>query len=117
MTTLGRITRLECRCGYVGDVYVSAADGWAGECPACNARLTADGSRPKGQRFYGDRRFAGSETLSMMEGCHPSEVAQHRALFDAQGACRTTDNGDVHFESRSQQRKYVRLKNAMGLLD
>jgi hypothetical protein len=57
----------------------------------------------EGQRFYGNRRFAGSEAESITEGFRPYEVPLARKHITAG---KIHDDGRVEFSDRADQRKF-----------
>jgi hypothetical protein len=100
------IRGIECICGNVFDACVKASEDWKCPCPSCRAECNP--ARQAGnKRFYGNRRFAGAESVSLVEGFCDFEVPEARKLLPGFQHC-IQDNGDVHFTSRSEQRGYTR---------
>ena len=58
--------------------------------------------------FRQERRFAGSESVSLTEGCHPRDVQAQRQLYG--DTVHIDDRGDFSFESRGQQRRFMKKK-------
>jgi hypothetical protein len=97
---------IKCDCGETFDACIKASDGWACACPLCGAECNP-ARLATNKRFHGNRRFAGSESVSVTEGFCAHEVPEARRLLPAFQHC-IQDNGDVHFASRSEQRGYAR---------
>jgi len=70
-------------------------------CPHCRRIAQRVPTLP-----HRERHFAGSEAMSEMEGCHPSQVAEMRQKFPM---VRWTDEGRVVYERRSDE---TALRNA-----
>jgi hypothetical protein len=105
-----RIVNHTCSCGWTGSVCLKRAAGWAAKCPECGKVEKPE--RPKAPRYYGDRRFAGTERESVMHGFHPDEVGEARRLLPAFQEC-IRDDGTVQFDSRKQERGFVKAQDAL----
>lgn len=104
---ISKVAKIKCGCGHTGDHTFSESRDWTEECPKCGKKHNVDGTRGKRlQDFGGNRRFHGSERLSVTEGWHPSEVAAVRPLLEPTGA-RVHDSGQVEFKDRQTQRAYM----------
>lgn len=111
---VGRITVCTCeKCGHQAEVFVKAEDRWSRACTAseCDGIMRMGGGRA--QRFYGNRRFAGEEAVSITEGFHPDEVGTARRHIGPEcGQIR--DDGTVEFADRGQQKRYMRRLESLG---
>lgn len=104
--TVARITKTTCfDCQHTWEPFARAEDGWVVLCPECGKPCRA--GRAERPSFNGNRRFSGSESVSLMEGCHPAEVQSMRRLMPEVQHC-IKDGGRVEFSDRSEQRKYAR---------
>ena len=112
MPTVARIAPSSCSCGWNGQMYFSERAGWTDVCPGCGKSIRYGGHNAprETKRFYGNRRFAGSESVSQREGFHPSEVAFARKHITA-GTI--SDEGDVSFTDRQDQRKFVKQRDRL----
>lgn len=90
-------------CGWEsgGRCFVHEKDGTL-VCPRCGGA----GQRMGAQRFYGNRRFAETESVSLMEGFHPKEVREARRRMPEVQQC-IKDDGRVEFSDRSEQRRFA----------
>jgi hypothetical protein len=113
---IAKIAWCECdKCGKRAELFVKAEHGWQRPCsdPSCTGTMATSAGRDY-QLFHGNRRFAGTESESINEGCHPADVATHRKLMGSAADC-LRDDGTVHFSDRAEQRKYVRKLREVGL--
>lgn len=101
------------KCGCSGDQVHKMSDEHS-PCAACGGKVGIDYTR---QKTRSERRFAGSEAVSLQFGFHPDEVAEARREFEGTGAD-IKDDGEVHFESRGVERKFRKkwesMKRAAG---
>ncbi len=108
MACIARTARVKCpACSYSDERLFSEREGWKIDCPDCGKVLTMEDTPKAAARFYGDRRFAGSECESVTEGFHPNEVKLARKHMPKSAGC-IKDDGRVFFESRSQQQTFMR---------
>jgi len=99
------IYALHCEgCGHRWDDYCTMKQRSKLRCPQCNKKAETDFERQKPHR---ERQFAGSESMSFQFGFDESEVREAREMFGATGAT-ITDEGDVHFANRTQERQFRR---------
>lgn len=105
MSCIAKVTNTACQCGYKGSLCFTERENWKRECPDCGRLIEPGAQGP--QRYYGDRRFSGSESESITEGFHPGEVKIARKAMPKSADC-IKDDGRVFFESRSQQKTFVR---------
>ena len=103
MSTVARITKTSCTCGFRGELLFCVEDNWQRPCPDCEKPIAPGGVGTV--RYHGNRRFAGSESLSIVEGCHPAEVPRARSLMPSVAHC-IKDDGSVEFSDRAEQVKY-----------
>lgn len=96
----------KCPAGHRFDELVKHDQADRVHCPTC---------QKKAQRLVSlcktDRRFAGSEAMSITEGCHPLEVQANRQLFG--DTVNIDHKGDYSFNDRGQQRRYRKRKDAI----
>jgi hypothetical protein len=104
MPTIARTASVKCTCGFQGEMLFCADEDWKRDCQVCGKVLTPESKGA--QRYYGDRRFAGSEQESVTEGFHPSEVKLAREHMPKSAHC-IKDDGRVFFESRSEQKRFM----------
>jgi len=76
----------------------------------CGCRCDTNPSKQVPRR---ERQFAGSERTSLQFGFDASEVDEARRDFDGTGA-RITDEGDVEFDNRSQERAFRKRYKQIG---
>ncbi len=106
------VPNLKCGCGHQFKAFVRAEDGWTCECPSCGGRVHESDRGGSQVRFYGNRRFAGSEAASRCQGFHPDEVPEARKRLAKYQHC-IKDNGRVEFGDRQEERGYVRALHAL----
>lgn len=98
-------------CGHVFKAFVRAADDWKTPCPCCGKQvLESSRGRRTRDSFAGNRRFAGSEAVSRTEGFRPFEVKRARKNLPQYQHC-IRDDGSVVFQSRQEQRGFVRAQS------
>lgn len=119
MPTIARIVP-DVRCEQCGhrahELCFCESAGWERHCPNCRGVLTPTNGyagRERVQLFHGNRRFAGSERISISEGFHPSEVADARRTFGDISGVEIRSNGDVCFDDRASQRRYRQRREAI----
>jgi hypothetical protein len=79
-------------------------------CPECGERAAQDWSTKTVGAGGAARSFHGGKQVSLMEGFHPSEVAEARQMFgEKHGQCIQND-GTVQFANREEQRGYAKRK-------
>lgn len=74
------------------------------KCPTCDQPATKIPARTRDV----NRRFVGSESLSIMEGWPKGQVQAARKLVGSELEGCVLDNGRVAFKDRAQQKAYVR---------
>ncbi len=111
MPTVAAITPTTCQCGWSGELLFSADEGWRKKCPGCGQALSRDGTHGRGRRWYGNRRFAGSEETSVTKGFHPREVPFVRKHITAG---KISDQGDVTFSDRAEEQRFQKQFNKMA---
>lgn len=129
------------KCGFVGRVTCYGSDNWRGNCPDCQAYIhhpdpphPAEEVREACQRSQamakmredmglsirgdGNRRFDGSESVSVTEGYNPAEVKFAKRHL-SQNGYQIHDNGSVSFNDRRGERRHTqdlaKLKRRMGV--
>lgn len=101
MPTIARISRAKCSCGFDREMCFYAEDHWQRPCPDCGKPMTAGGGTT--ERTYGNRRFAGTGSQSVAQGCHPADVKDLQKRMPKTGHCIQSD-GSVSFpDSRTEQ--------------
>lgn len=105
MACIGKIVETDCPCGFRGELGFYASEDWKRDCPDCGKVLSPGTNKP--QRFYGNRRFSGSECESITEGFHPKEVNLARKNMPKSAHC-IREDGRVVFNDRREQREFVR---------
>lgn len=100
-------------CRFSGEVFAKVAeldDRGRVLCPECGERADQDWSTKTVGAGGAARSFHGGKQVSLMEGFHPSEVAEARQLFgEKHGQCIQND-GTVQFANREEQRGYAKRK-------
>jgi hypothetical protein len=95
-------------CGHTGEEYARMSECEQIRCPVCAGPTTRIPSVPRD----GNRRFAGRESYSVMEGWAKSDVPEARKLMGNFGHC-IDDTGRVKFSDRKEQIGYVRQLEAV----
>jgi putative FmdB family regulatory protein len=100
-------------CRFSGEVFAKVAeldDKGRVLCPECGERAAQDWSTKTVGAGGAARSFHGGKQVSLMEGFHPTEVAEARQMFgEKHGQC-IRDDGSVQFANREEQRGYAKRK-------
>lgn len=105
------VPNLKCGCGKGFSAFVRASDDWQTKCPDCGEPVHAHQTTLGNIRFYGNRRFAGSEAVSRTEGYRPWEVEAARKGIPGYQHC-IRDSGEIVFSDRAEQRGFMRAQQA-----
>lgn len=74
-------------------------------CRSCNVKKSRVFSLP-----HKERKFSGTESVSMTEGFHKNEVEKARKMIPGYQHC-IRDDGSVVFSSRSEQRGFMKAQS------
>lgn len=124
MALAGRIVPdVKCpACGHrSANLFFAASEGWARACPGgCGGTVRPEhgyaGGGGRVQRFYGNRRFAGSERESISEGFSPEEYEQACRIYgdiDGVQLVKGEDAVTVYFDDRRAQREFTKRRVAL----
>lgn len=91
---------LKCPCGQAFEVVCKHHERDAQPCPRCGKAK----AEPLVSRIVTERRFAGEESQSLMEGCHPRDVLAQRQLYG--DTVNIDDRGDFSFDGRNQYKRF-----------
>jgi len=101
--------RVTCRCGreFEGEV----VRPWLGTdhvvCPECKTE-TCVGKIEKHEIHAGNASFYGQQQVSLVSGCHPTEVKLLKKIMGSKFESCIKDDGSVRFKNQKQQAAYVK---------
>lgn len=98
------VYELKCKCGESFEVVCPFDKRDAQPCPACGKAK----AEPQVSRIVTERRFAGEESQSLKEGCHPRDVLAQRQLYG--DTANISDEGDFSFDGRNQYKRFTKKK-------
>ncbi len=106
---------LKCDAGHRWEqVLPMEHDAAAYVCPECKAQGAQDfAAKFRGRHIDLNRKFTGSESLSVAHGFHPDEVSGARVAVEkagGSGSC-IQDDGTVRFTERREERAFTRAMN------
>lgn len=101
------VPNLKCECGKQFQGFVSRGNGWMAPCPECSKPVSESSRAHDRTKFYGNRRFSGTESQSRCQGVHPDEVMEAKRMLPDHQHC-IKDNGRIEFADRKEERSFAR---------